>query len=118
MPSLRESSCSRSKRLYGSAVISAHRVMLMTLAICWAVCLARGVRSLTRKICTHATFARTSRTAMKRTLRHRSERGHNFTRGETWKVAPADDDVNSGTAQVCCQLCLFSRVSVRDEHVA
>ncbi len=36
---------------------------------------------------------------MKRTLRHRSERGHSFTRGETWEVALGDDDVNSGTAQ-------------------
>src|SRR5918993_2293751 len=73
-----ESSARSSKRFAGSAVMSAQRVMFTTLAICCAVRCARGVRSATLKICTHARFATTSSAAIRSTLRHRSERGQSL----------------------------------------
>src|SRR5687767_15360931 len=51
----------------------------ISLAICWAVRCARGARSATRNIPTHARFATTSSAAIRSTLRHRSERGHSLT---------------------------------------
>src|SRR5688572_33392949 len=60
--------------------MSAQRVMFTTLAICCAVWRARGARSATRKICTHAMFATTSSPAISSTLRHSSERGHSLIR--------------------------------------
>ena len=58
--------------------MSAARVRLTTLAICCAICRARGSRSETWKICSQARCASASSSAISSTLRHSSVRGQSL----------------------------------------
>src|SRR5688572_15881597 len=75
--------------------MSAQRVMFTTLAICCAVWRARGARSATRKICTHARLATTSSPAISSTLRQSSDCGQSLiTRNASLLcLAVRDEDV-------------------------